>query len=127
MNDKLIPIEYIKNQLKDVYSTNEVKTNKVWKDGKNIYRKVFEFAGTSFDNQGTTQFNLSMSNVENITKYSTIFKHGDNIENGNYYQSSTDKIRTWIYRSTYNIDCYVNEDQNSNKLTLELEYTKTTD
>lgn len=126
MNDKLIPIEYIKNQLEDVYSTNEVKTNKVWKNGKRIYRKVFEFAGTSFNNHGTTQFNLSVSNVENITNFSITFKHGDNIENGNYYQSSTDRIRTWIYRNTYNIDCYVNEEQNNNNLTLELEYTKTT-
>ena len=30
----------------DVYSTTETKTNKVWIDGKPIYRKVFVYTGT---------------------------------------------------------------------------------
>lgn len=33
---------YINNITKEVYSTTEVKTNKVWIDGKPIYRKIFE-------------------------------------------------------------------------------------
>lgn len=32
---------------KDIYSTEEVKTNKVWIDGKPIYRKVIKGVGTS--------------------------------------------------------------------------------
>ena len=33
-------IETINSNLPDIYSTSEVKTNKVWTDGKPIYRKV---------------------------------------------------------------------------------------
>ena len=33
----------------DVYSENETKTNKIWIDGKPIYRKVFKFDKTGFN------------------------------------------------------------------------------
>ena len=33
---------YMADNIKDVYSTDEVKTNKVWIDGKPIYRKVVD-------------------------------------------------------------------------------------
>ena len=37
----------------DVYSTTETMTNKVWIDGKRIYRRTFEFTATA-DNQHAT-------------------------------------------------------------------------
>lgn len=43
INNDFIDIDYIKNELKEVYSTNEVKTNKIWINGKTIYRKVYPF------------------------------------------------------------------------------------
>lgn len=45
-----------KNLITDVYSTNEVKTNKVWIDGKPIYRKAIEI------NVGTTEVTYSIAN-----------------------------------------------------------------
>lgn len=44
----------------DVYSTNEVKTNKIWIDGKPIYRKVF----TGYTTTGN--YNHNLSNIDNI-------------------------------------------------------------
>lgn len=42
------------NGIKDIYSTDEVKTNKVWIDGKPIYRKVLLCTtNTKLDAQGT--------------------------------------------------------------------------
>ena len=32
--------DYVNNQVKDIYSTTEVETNKIWIDNKKIYRKV---------------------------------------------------------------------------------------
>ena len=39
--------EYVDNKVLDIYSTNEVKTNKIWIDGKPIYRKVFSIGSVS--------------------------------------------------------------------------------
>jgi hypothetical protein len=46
------------NELKDaeIYSTSEVKTNKIWIDGKPIYRKAIEI------NVGTTEVSYSIAN-----------------------------------------------------------------
>lgn len=41
---------------KDIYSTSETLTNKVYKDGKNIYRKVIEF---SVGSSSTTTYSIS--------------------------------------------------------------------
>lgn len=46
----------------DVYSTTETKTNKVWINGKPIYRKCFSFKGT--------MPSFSISNIENIINVS---------------------------------------------------------
>ena len=52
IDDTGTPSEYntynakiIDEKLKDVYSTNEIKTNKFWINGKPIYRKVFLLDG----------------------------------------------------------------------------------
>ena len=37
----------------DIYSTAEIMTNKIWIDGKPIYRRTFEFTATA-DNQHAT-------------------------------------------------------------------------
>lgn len=55
---------FVKKGYKDVYSTTETKTNKVWIDGKPIYRKVFNTGisfGTSnqWENTGAVFSNLS--------------------------------------------------------------------
>ena len=53
--------------LVDKYSTDEIKTNKVWIDGKPIYRKVIEF------NMGTTtQGRSSTKVIDNIPNISAI-------------------------------------------------------
>lgn len=59
----------------DIYSTSEVKTNKVWIDGKPIYRKVVDFG--ALPNAVTKSVASGISNIDTITDYYGIF-HGTN-------------------------------------------------
>ena len=55
--------------IKDVYSTEETMTNKVWIDGKPIYRKVIQFnSETTIDDGGTnfTLATLGLSDIDNV-------------------------------------------------------------
>lgn len=115
------------NELKnaEVYSTTETLTNKVWIDGKPIYRKVI--TGTTSSTSGTTwnYVNLDTPNINEILPMTTI-KYGpseNEINIGNVNDS---------YGFQYRI---VNKNQlmyrqygyKNIPYTLLLEYTKTTD
>lgn len=52
--------------ISDVYSTKEVKTNKVWIDGKPIYRKVIKDINVTSNMSETISTGLSNVNVINI-------------------------------------------------------------
>jgi hypothetical protein len=54
---------YINDKVQDVYSTDEVKTNEVWIDGKPIYRKIF--TGRLAD-RSVAQINLTGLNCETV-------------------------------------------------------------
>lgn len=57
---------YMNNALEsivDIYSTDEIKTNKIWIDGKPIYRKVLDI--TNIGATGT-QYNHGISNLETL-------------------------------------------------------------
>ena len=45
--------------IEDVYSTNETKTNKVWIDGKPIYRKVSEIGDLAANIEHSINVNIS--------------------------------------------------------------------
>lgn len=67
------------NELKDaeIYSTNEVKTNKTWIDGRPIYRKCINVGTIS--SIGNYTFN---HNIQNIARYTSISAIGNS---GNTY------------------------------------------
>ena len=112
------------------YSTTEVVTNKIWVDGKQIYRKVI--TGT---NSSSTSFTVSLG-ITNVDQFVNIdarlLRTGDYTQNSNigqYYWTSTDY---W--------NCYLST-PSSKQLTIRggsdwpkrpydyaiiLEYTKTT-
>lgn len=108
---------------RDIYSTTETKTNKVWIDGKPIYRKVIEQTLTSGVN--TITHNLG------IERYVDVF-----LSKGNDLVSSSDMQQIATYRgSDYNMCPY---NLSKDKLYIAcvgwtgytviiLEYTKTTD
>lgn len=113
----------------ETYSTNEIKTNKVWIDGKPIYRKVYEIS--SLPNNTTTSFQTNISNG-NLIAYEAFGK----------LSSSDTNITKFPYTSPYagtgNVALAVSND--ASKITITtftdrstgsayviLEYTKTTD
>lgn len=61
---------------KEVYSTSEQKTNKVWIDGKPIYRKVINFTGTVSQINGADTILGSISNCDTVTNLSGLYISG---------------------------------------------------
>ena len=117
---------YINDLVEDVYSTSEVKTNKVWIDGKPIYRKVVEtsFTGTQVSKTYTLS-NLGLSSVSTFTKLKSISNH-DPIEE-DYYAGTNDYVRTFINNTGLNI--VIGSSYPTKPVTIYtiVEYTKTTD
>lgn len=111
------------NSIKDIYSTDEVKTNKVWIDGKPIYRKCF--------NRGsdTTTFNHNISNVDLIWIDTThsIRKH----DSGNVFNiiggSNDASIRLAVYVNSTQVVINKVDNTSPTYIYIVLEYTKTTD
>lgn len=56
-------IRAVNEGLQDIYSTSEVKTNKIWIDGKPIYRKTF--TTTNLPGNATTTIG-SISNLDTV-------------------------------------------------------------
>ena len=110
----------------DVYSTTEVKTNKVWIDGKPIYRQVLEI-----NNPNTTWqiINLGLTNIDMIWKKdATIYVPSVSTYLDEFYKSSTDYLQVLLANNGANdIRLLVNSTNATNKLYLIVEYTKTTD
>ncbi len=108
----------------DYYSTNEIKTNKVWIDGKPIYRKVFYRDNTGYNNP---EFNYgTISNFGQLVQAETITVSNQN-QNQEQEFSSYRRCRISISGTTAT---FKNEPQlsyNVNEYYLIAEYTKTTD
>ena len=109
----------------DKYSTTETKTNKVWIDGKPIYRKVIEKTYSSNMVIGDNSFNHNISNINEIINYDTIFILGWDT---NTYTSES-------YLAKNNIGVRINKTQIviesgqawNGTFKFIVEYTKTTD
>ena len=121
--------DYVNKALVETYSTNEVKTNKVWIDGKPIYRKVLIFPeGTG----QTTPRNYALSDF-GIDNNEEIY-----ITNPSYYSfTGTSRRYPFPYNDGNAFACYVDGynltiqlgyiDIANAKVVITLEYTKTTD
>lgn len=110
----------------EVYSTNEVKTNKVWIDGKPLYRKIVEhIVGQSWkDVEG-------ISNIEHCFSVRGYFEQNQDEEFIIPYTSSgTPTIGLWfsVSKTTHKLRQATNQqDFYNKKAILIVEYTKTTD
>lgn len=135
-NDNAVPnAKTVKDYVEEVYSTDEVKTNKIWIDGKPIYRKKINFSKI-LSSSTDTPFTVSMglSDVDTMINFYGVYNDldtslikykcvlGNYIVNGVSYNSSVyfDKsknaILAWFSGSSRGVDGFVIA-----------EYTKTTD
>ncbi len=118
--------KYMEEISKDVYSTNEIKTNEVWIDGKPIYRYVQSFMLSSNTNV-TIPFHSVVSNFDTIwiNEGKSFIWNGSESLAVNWYNSSTDWCRIWLNTSGIRFKCGGN--LSNRTVYLVLEYTKTTD
>lgn len=117
--DLLIGESSIVNQ----YSTSEIKTYKKWIDGKPIYRKVIEYTG---EIEASTWTSISISSlgiyyVDNLVIKGGYLKYPENITESIY--SYSNRVQFLNYNN--NISFYFAA--SPSKVTLIVEYTKTTD
>ena len=85
---------------KDIYSTTETKTNKVWIDGKPIYRKVIDFGSLP---NNTTKY--IPHNINNINKVIEIRGYATEIGTKNFYPLP---LQYKGADSSYNVEILVN-------------------
>lgn len=124
--------EYNEIYTKDIYSLNEVKTNKVWIDGKPIYRKIVEYSNTSTigANNSSTEIQIAhnISNFNFCTE-TTLIRPSQYLmfpqANGS---TNVNKWTGIAYVNATNIIMrIVNDTWSANTWYIILEYTKTTD
>ena len=112
------------NNKQDVYSTNEVKTNKVWVDGKPIYRKVV--TGTL----PTTNYAIfiTINNLETpINENIMITERDGNKTRLPFVQLITNRYCDYyVHNNEYHIH-FTAETYEGDSFIAILEYTKTTD
>lgn len=109
-------------EAEDVYSTTEVKTNKVWIDNKPIYRKVYStsITGTS----ATINHNLSDVTITNFESHIT---NGTNTFSGNTWRANAPSAM-FCYLSGTTINWSSGGDNRTGyTLYVTLEYTKDND
>lgn len=115
----------------DIYSTNEVKTNKIWIDGRPIYRKVYSF-------NTITTLNIGTSNIADIVSSTCMIRQANSGEHWRtlpwlWAQGSSYGGGDWgggyfIRLDNYTIAFQVGTSLASiDKGFLIMEYTKTTD
>lgn len=107
----------------DVYSTSEVKTNKVWTDGKPIYRKVFNATTPSTSNSDESLLNLTNINISEIISFNGILKrsNGQSVIANSYYDASYNTV--FYFANNNDLHCKVNGYTSTN-VTITIEYTK---
>ena len=116
LDGQYLPVE------EDVYSTNETKTNKVWIDGKPIYRKVY--AVEHLANTGRVNITIGVS-YEQIIKIDGYFTNGTNVLPCNFPSETAISymIKTFLDSTNINID--TGSDRSSYYGYVWIEYTKT--
>ena len=112
--------EYVDNNVLDIYSTNEIKTNKVWVDGKPLY--------TGDSSATLVTYNLPSGCLTSQIKF--IAGGGFNANDNNYlpinYTNASSTGR-FIVGVQYTNKLWVQSTYNMRDIYIEILYTKTTD
>lgn len=115
-------------EAKEIYSTSEVKTNKVWIDGKPIYRQVIviENPNTSWDKENK----INIANINHFRKVSVeAVRTADSSIISEYYNNATDLFGCLLikYVDKNYLTCYLRGTATIKTVYVTVEYTKTTD
>lgn len=109
---------------KDIYSTTETKTNKVWINGKPIYRKVIY--DTTSRSAGNYNIEHGIQNYDEIVSYKTLcYQSSSVIHDGSSTSALSGSERVTSYFNGNNIS--IRTSWAIVKTIIIIEYTKTTD
>lgn len=111
-----VSAELLNGILNDIYLEEERKTNKVWIDGKTIYRKVIKFGALPNATKKDVAHNIS--NLEQFTKIEGIATRQDDTK-------FTQSLPLGVDAQAVSIQ--TNEDRSMFNGYVILEYTKTTE
>ena len=118
--------EKINEENKEVYSTDEVKTNKVWIDGKPIYRKVATQTITTPEGFcPIDDFDTSLVDSV-ISIYGSIKQPSGNITPISFYNKANDGAYVYMSKEAKRFLLFARE-IGVGDVILVVEYTKTTD
>ena len=119
-SNKAPSVQAVKNYIDSIYSTDEVKTNKIWIDGKPIYRKMYELSNISPDDTKHTA--LDIDNLYRIVNWS-----GSVETNGTARSCFVSKIIPYVHYQLGNIYVANTGSETINSISVIIEYTKTND
>ena len=112
----------------DDYLETETKTNKIWIDGKPVYRKVFSISlsdnSNLYINHNLASVNFDKYWVDNSISY-IYSNNGTESLAANWYYTDSDWARTWL--NSTQIRFRSPSSLNGRTLYVVVEYTKTTD
>lgn len=119
--------DYVDNKVVEIYSTNEIKTNKVWIDGKPIYRKVINMG--DLPSNSSKIINHNIKNIDFVTSVS-----GLGVTSTNHYnipfspnESMFSGLSVSIRASSTEISVSASKVVSGHTIYGIMEYTKTTD
>ena len=120
---------YLNQHLYDMYSENEVLTNKIWIDGRPIYRTVIDKGGIAVPAGFATLFAHGIANIKQITSCEFLMINEQNgyCVKGTFADGDGYKI---FWADNTNVSCggttYMSASSSNHRIFI-LEYTKTTD
>lgn len=109
----------------DLYSTSEVKTNKVWIDGKPIYRKTID-CGNLPEAGAVKNVAHNISNLGKIVNFSGLMFSAVGHQMPFPWPWENNEFNSYFIDSTY-IFLTTNANRSTYSVIVTLEYTKTTD
>lgn len=124
-----VSAELLNGILNDIYLEEERKTNKVWIDGKIIYRKVIKFGALPNATKKDVAHNIS--NLEQFTKIEGIATRQDDTKFTQslplVYKDIERNYNTPLGVDAQTVSIQTNEDRSMFNGYVILEYTKTTE
>lgn len=124
----------INNAIKEIYSSDEIKTNKIWVDNKPIYRKIYTSSDFDFIDsaqQGTSKTNIP--NIEDLVNISGRCKETTYFVPLNIGKWRGDTLGNWSFSALVRPNGQIILDMGSSVYSAKgnikvcVEYTKTTD
>lgn len=117
------------SEVKDFYSTGEVKTNKIWIDGRPIYRTVIKKQGIAIPSGNGTLFAHGITNIKQIIncEVKNMFESSGWTQNGAFADSDGYKMFSADSTNIYYVGTTYYTAVSDRIFIFVLEYTKTTD